>query len=255
MQTTGWAAFAAVLFWLVPFLAGKQFRLGSSKGRRKWLSMAAGIAIAYIFVDLLPQMSHMQASFAAAAEGKGLPAPEFRVYFSALLGFLTFYAIHTAIAEAGERDLQEGSSALQYVDFLGFAGYCGLMGYLLAVEPGGLLSIALYAVAMFFHLWLVDHSLRREHGDRYDRAGRWIIVFGLLAGWIAGASGLTSDSVVPTMMGFIGGGVVINSVRGELPGTGEGRLLPLVAGALGYALLLIAVELTKGKGHHAAFVR
>jgi hypothetical protein len=41
------------------------------------------------------------------------------------------------------------------------------------------------------------------------------------------------------LFGFIAGGVVINSVKGELPEEGEGRFWPFCLGAGGYALLLI----------------
>jgi hypothetical protein len=42
---------------------------------------------------------------------------------------------------------------------------------------------------------------------------------------------------LPTLMGFISGGVALNSVKGEMPEEGQARMLPFVAGALGYALL------------------
>jgi zinc transporter ZupT len=94
---------------------------------------------------------------------------------------------------------------------------------------------------MFFHFWVVDHSLRTEHGAFYDSFGRWLIASAVLAGWALGIAGVTSDFVLPTLMGFLGGGVVVNSIKKELPEKGEGRALPFVLGALGYALLLLLV--------------
>ena len=64
---------------------------------------------------------------------------------------------------------------------------------------------------------------------------------GILAGWSVAAAGLSSEMVLPTLMGFIAGGVVLNSVKGELPEEGEARVGPFVAGAFGYALLLLLV--------------
>ncbi|HMF76029.1 MAG TPA: hypothetical protein VK604_10240, partial [Bryobacteraceae bacterium] len=75
---------------------------------------------------------------------------------------------------------------------------------------------------------------------------------GIVAGWVVGSLNLPSDVLVPTLMGFIGGGVVMNSIRAELPERGEGRLLPFVVGAFGYAMLLMLIELAEKNGHAGA---
>ena len=47
-------------------------------------------------------------------------------------------------------------------------------------------------------------------------------------------------------MGFIAGGVVINSVKGEMPKEGHARVGPFVAGAFGYALVLLMFGWRRG---------
>jgi hypothetical protein len=253
MKNADLESFAAVLLWLIPFLAGEHLRWGASTHRRRWLSLAAGIAIAYVFVDLLPQMNRMQEAFTAAAEGKGLPLPEFRVHASALLGLILFYTLQNMVSVS--RAQPEGVSPLfRRLDICGYAAYCGLMSYLLVMDAkSSLVSLALYGMAMFFHFWLVDHSLRREYAEIYDRRGRWVIVIGILAGWVVGISGLASDVWVPTLLGFVGGGVVMNSLRAELPEKGKGRALPFVLGAVGYALLLMTIEIAEKQEFAGAF--
>ena len=56
------------------------------------------------------------------------------------------------------------------------------------------------------------------------------------------ALGSVVGLLLPTLMGFIAGGVVLNSVKGELPEEGEARVGPFVAGAVGYALLLLLLD-------------
>jgi len=237
------ATLIIALIWMLPFVLGYRFRLGARPLRRAWLSAAGGMAIAYVFVDLLPEMQRSQDSFSAAAAGREFPFPHYRVYTSALIGFLLFYALENMAvvtrpeeAAGGEQD----RPVVYWSHITGFAVYCGLMGYLLRADADRrVLSLAAYAVAMFCHFWIVDHSLRAEHGARYDRSGRWMLAGGIAAGWVLAASGLSSDLVLPTLMGFIAGGVVINSVKGELPEQGQARVVPFVAGACGYALLLL----------------
>ena len=246
MYTGNFTSLVAAFSFLLPFALGKHLRIGDSRSRRGWLSAAGGIAIAYVFVDLLPQMNRMQEIFSAASSGLSLPFPEYRVYTSALAGFVLFYALENmaAISRPGRQEKGEREcSAACWVHILGFALYSALMGYLLHEETKQKsISLLLYSLAMFFHFWIVDHSLRREHGGFYDRFGRWLLASGVLAGWVLGSLGLFSEFLVPTLMGFIGGGVVINSIKEELPEKGEGRVTPFILGAFGYALLLLLME-------------
>ena len=51
--------------------------------RRRWLSVAAGISTAYVFVQLFPEMSKAQEVFTKATAGSRLPFAEQRIYTSA----------------------------------------------------------------------------------------------------------------------------------------------------------------------------
>jgi hypothetical protein len=231
------------LCWTVPFMLGGRLRLGASPSRRAWLSAAGGTAIAYVFVDLLPEMQRMQGIFSDASAGQPFPFPHYRVYSSALIGFVFFYALENlaVTTRPAQREGAEQDRPLVYWFHVGgFAVYGALMAYLLREDADArALAMVPYGVAMFCHFWIVDHALREEHGPRYDRSGRWLMTAGILAGWTVAALRVTSDLVLPTLMGFIAGGIVINSVKGELPEQGHARVGPFVAGAFGYALVLL----------------
>jgi hypothetical protein len=232
------------LCWIAPFAVGSRVSWGKVRSQRMWLSAAGGSAIAYVFVDLLPEMQHMQERFSTAAADHAFPFPHYRVYTSALAGFLGFYAIeHLAVASRAESGGKPAERPLVYaLQIAGFAVYAGLMAYLLREDADArALSLIPYGVAMFCHFWVVDHALRQEHGRRYERNGRWFIAAGIVAGWIIAALEISSDFVLPTLMGFIAGGVVLNSIKGELPEEGEARVGPFVGGAVAYAWLLLVV--------------
>jgi len=200
-----------------------------------------------VFIDLLPQMNRMQDMFTTAAAGHALPFPEFRVYTSAMVGFVLFYVLENMVvfSRSRRREKEQEDRILTFwIHLLGFALYCAVMGYLLRGEARrGILSFVLYSLALFVHFWIVDHSLRITHGAPYDDSGRWLIASGIFVGWALGLLGLASGLALPTLLGFIGGGVVVNSMKDELPGKGEGRAGPFVLGAFGYALLILLVEL------------
>ena len=114
--------------------------------RRRWISAAAGISVAYVFVDVLPELGAQQRVFAEATGNAPLLFVEERMYGLALLSFVVFYGLDYMVlskhgqrrdaAASGERD------AVYWLHLLGFAAYSGLIGYLL-VERAGRGSLAL----------------------------------------------------------------------------------------------------------------
>jgi hypothetical protein len=221
--------------------------IGVKTHRRRWLSVAAGIATAYVFVHLFPEMFEAQKVFTKATGGSRLPFAEQRVYTSALAGFILLYGLEHLVSTSRERRreerMTEGKGDLIYLLHIGgFAIYGGLVSYLMVKEgERGLLFLILYFVAMFLHFLGADHSLRREHGRLYDRSGKWVLAGAVLTGWVVGSLSSIPDTVLATLQGFVGGGVVINSMIMELPKENEGRFWPFCGGALGYALILLLI--------------
>ena len=224
---------------------GERLHLGRIGSRRAWVSAAAGVAVAYVFIDVLPELSERQTAFLEQVTGRGLAAPEYRGYLAALLGFVLFYGLEKmALAsrtEALDLGHEHGESSRVYrIQVAGFAAYSALIGYLLVERAEqGLLSLSLYSVAMALHFLVTDHALIHEHGQPYLTSGRWVLALAVLLGWAIGVLAPLSVSVMVVLFGFIAGGVVINSVKGELPEEGEGRFWPFALGAGGYALLLM----------------
>jgi len=245
MDTLG--SLVAAILLAATFILGGHLELGVKTHRRRWLSVAAGIATAYVFVHLLPEMAKAQEAFTKATAGSGLPFPARRVYTSALVGFVVLYALEHLVsrfrARRREEKVMEGKGDLVYwVHIGGFALYGGLVSYLMVDEgKRGPHFLVLYFVAMFLHFLGADHSLRREHGGLYDRSGKWILAGTVLGGWVVGSLSSISVTVLSTLQGFVGGGVVINSMIMELPKENEGRFWPFCAGAVGYALICLLI--------------
>ena len=236
-----------VILLAATFILGGYLDIGARAHRRRWLSLGAGIATAYAFVQLLPEMAEAQKAFSEAAVGTRLLFPERRVHIAALLGFILLYGLEHLVSKAREQRREErvteGKGDLTYwLHIAGFAVYGALVSYLM-IDLGrrGLPFLILYFVAMSLHFFGTDHSLRREHGALYDRSGKWILAGAVLAGWIIGSSTSIPVTYLSTLQGFVGGGVVISSVIMELPKENEGRFWPFFVGAVGYALIILLV--------------
>jgi hypothetical protein len=215
--------------------------------RRRWISAAAGISVAYVFVDVLPELGAQQRVFAEATENARLLFLQERMYALALVSFVVFYGLDHMVlskreqrrhaADTGERD------AVYWVHLIGFAAYSGLVGYLLVERAQrGLLPLAAYTFAMAVHFLVVGHSLAEEHGLQHRSSGVWLLALSVLAGCVLGSTTQLSETIVARMFAVLAGGVVITSLGHELPGERQGRFWPFCLGAVLFALALFASE-------------
>jgi hypothetical protein len=210
--------------------------------RRRWVSVAAGVSVAYVFVDVLPELGAQHRTFRRAA-GEGLLFAEQRIYVLALLSFVVLYGLeHMVLASRQRRHEAAAAGTADPVYWLhlgGFAAYSALIGYLLVERAErGTVVLAVYGLAMALHFLIVDHSLREEHGRVYDHGGHWVLAASVLAGWVVGAAMPLSEVVFARLFAVLAGGVVITSLKAELPGERDGRFWPFCLGAAAYAVLL-----------------
>jgi hypothetical protein len=207
--------------------------------RRSLISFAAGMAAAYVFVRLMPELHGARGAFVESVSAT-LRHDGMAIYFVALLGFLAFYGLdhlRARLSESGESE--EGSAAFK-LHIGGFAAYVGLVGYLLVrnLEESGA-STALYAIAIAFHFLAVDHSLQEEHAAAYRRVGRWVLAGMCMLGWAAGLLFALPHHVLALLLAFLSGGVIMNSAIMELPSEKDGRFIPFVVGGVAYGLVLL----------------
>ena len=243
---------------LGPFLAALvlagvyALRIGAGAGelaeriwrRRRWVSAAAGVSVAYVFVDVLPELAAQSAAVRKVA-GESVWFIEERVYFLALLAFVVMYGIeHIVLSRRRHREgrgTAEGRDAVYWLHLAGFAPYSLLIGYLLIERADrGMLSLALYAMAMAVHFVVVNHALAEEHGEVYRRHGHWVLALAVLAGWGLGNAVEIGPIAFARLFALLAGGVVITSLKAELPGEREGRFWPFCLAAILFALVLIA---------------
>jgi hypothetical protein len=212
--------------------------------RRRFESAAAGISVAYVFVDLLPELGAQHEHFVRAMGAEGLYFAEQRVYVLALISFVVLYGLEHIVLAAREKTKdatgERSSRALYYLQLFGYLGYAFLIGYLVVERAErGAAALAVYGFAMAVHFLIVDHSLEDEHGALYGRAGRWFLSAGPIAGWLIGTLAPVSEVTLARLFAILAGGVVITSLRAELPNERNGRFWPFVLGALIFAAVLL----------------
>ncbi len=238
------AALIAALALVVVHLYSGSLRFLDVVPRSGWLSAFGGISVGYVFVHLLPELAEGQETLEKSGTGTLLGYLEHHVYLVALLGLATFYyverqSVDSRRARRERTGEDQTSSAAFRLSIASFATYNLLVGYLLLHgEFAELEALGLYTVALGMHFVVNDFGLREHHKEEYDHSGRYVISAAVLVGWILGLLVEIPEAAIAVIVAFIGGGVILNVLKEELPGERRARFLPFVVGAASYAALL-----------------
>lgn len=160
-----------------------------------------------------------------------------------MLSFVALYGREHSVLSATERrrDLVAAGAgdAIYRLHLRGFAAYRALIVSSVVERAGlGAVPLAGYTLAMALHFCIVDHSLGEEHGRQQRRTGRWILAASGLAGWVIGTAMPISEATLTRPFAVLGGGIVITSLKAELPDDRRRRLWPSLLGASADALRL-----------------
>lgn len=216
----------------------------SAAPRSRWLSLAGGISVAYVFVHILPELARRQERI---AEFQAPPAQhlEGEVYLAALVGLLVFYTLERATLRPRTQGAEEGGEAgsgtgVFWVQIGTFALFSVLIGYLLMhPEEPDAWSVLVFFFAIGAHFVVLDHSLLLDHAQSYERIGRWVLAAGVAIGWLVGLVVQVHEVVVGLLFAFVAGAIILNVLKEELPSESQSRLWPLLLGAAGYSTLLL----------------
>ncbi|WP_226042537.1 ZIP family metal transporter [Natrinema sp. DC36] len=229
----------AIALALVHLFAGR-LGFGGRFPRSRWLSIAGGVSVAYVFVHLLPEVGEAAATL--AEHGNPTVFAEHHGYLIALLGFVTFYGLeHLARRSNTDSDgiVKLAGTDVFWIHVGSFAAYNAIVGYLLWDRELG--SVLLFTVAMALHFLVTDDSLRDHHGKPYHRRGRWVLSASVLAGFAGGYVLEDTELLIAVFVPFLAGGIILNVIKEELPSDRESRFWAFAGGAAGYAALLLFV--------------
>ena len=245
--------------------------------RSRWLSAAGGISLAYVFLHLLPELAEGQEVLMEGGHGLSFLEFEiYGLAMVGLLAFYGTERMVRRGEHIGREDIDDhphddvrkGEEADEHPAFwlhlACFALYNAIVGYLLLHRGGGhggaaeghgaeaagseapalamgqgeAALLLTFAVAMALHFLVTDYGLREDFRRGWMRTGRWVLSASLVAGWLLGAFTELPEIWVLGLVALLGGGVILNVLKEELPEERQSRFGALVAGAAGYAALL-----------------
>lgn len=208
--------------------------------RSRFLSFAGGVAVAYVFLHILPELSEHKQTFAQEL-GVSERQAEAWVYLVAFIGLAAFYGIERAVKLSRKANSNDRVGAeLLWLHVASFTLYNMLVGYLLVHrEENSVRSLMLYTVSMSLHFVTTDYGMRHDQKEQYDLAGRWMIAGAVLVGWGVGMFTSLPEIAIGFLFAFLAGGIVLNVLKEELPEERQSRFWPFALGGVFYALLLL----------------
>ena len=228
--------------------------------RSRWLSLAGGVAVAYAVVHLLPELAEVHRALADLPGADRAWAREHGGYLVALTGLTCFYGLERLAARTGDRpavgdhaenpagDRPAADSAenppvpVFWLHVGSYALYNVLFGALLVDrEDAAARDLALFGCAIALHFVVNDHGLRSHHPVLYPRYGRYLVAAAVPAGWAVGAFAPLPPAALDAALGFLIGGVLLNTFKEELPAERQSRFWAFAGGCAAYAAVLAAV--------------
>lgn len=199
----------------------------------RFLSFAAGISFAYVFVDLLPAIQKGQPILKRTFD-PFLPYFDRHAYVVALFGVLFYYGLHTSVKGPSKKNF-----------WLGLVGYM-LFNFFLGTSLADssnpeIQPLSLFVIAFGMHYFIADHNLSMRDPDLYDHRARWGLASALFLGYVVGRFSSLPDAVVALTISFIAGGVLLNSLRYELPKRTHLGFSSFVLGALLYTGVVLSI--------------
>jgi hypothetical protein len=209
--------------------------------RSRWLSVASGVSVAYVFFHLLPDLNARQEVFSKI---NALNFLEHHVYLVALSGLTIFYGLERLVKRSRLYNIKLGKDMADlgvfWVHIASFALYNALIGYLLLHrEELNIYSLLFFSIAMGLHFVVNDYGLRQHHKHIYHNIGRWILAAAIIVGWVIGTRFNIPEAAIAVLFAFLAGGIILNVLKEELPEERESRFWAFALGAIAYATLLI----------------
>ncbi len=236
--------FSAAILAMVHIVSGRFTALHGTP-RSRWLSFGGGLAVAYVFVHLLPEVNELQ-NKTEERYGSGHWYWRHHLYLVGVAGLALFYAIEVA-AKRTRQPRSDGEDRSALVVFWPHMGllflYTGFIGYFLVHRASDTFTkLLIFTIILALHLAGTDRALREDYKSLYQQIGRWVLAGGVLAGWIFGRFSTLQELPYGIILAVLAGGVTLNAIKEELPQEQKTRLWPFLVGSIGCAFALAAIQ-------------
>jgi hypothetical protein len=213
-------------------------------------SFAGGLAVAYVFLHLLPELVEGNEAIGEALDDVVQTSPllDLAIFLVALAGFTIFYGLERLAEGHGDgapvAGTERTSNGGVYALHLGsFMVYNALITYTMALRlRTGIDFALLFTAAMGLHFVLTDRGLEQHYPRRFDHRSRLGLAGALLVGWgLSAVFAPTSTVLVALLTALLGGSILLNVFKEEIPSNRGSSFAWFLTGLTLYSALLTLV--------------
>ncbi|MCE7794431.1 hypothetical protein K8O68_18785 [Salipaludibacillus sp. CUR1] len=230
-------AFITGLLFIIIHLMTNKILPRSRMKRNKWLSFSAGVAASYVFMYILPALHEEQADF-----GEEALTMESELYVFGLIGMLIFFAIQNAASYYRRTEEGKKEGTFFWVQLSFFSIYNMLVAYIVISSEVEGVQAAFYSVAIGMHFVAVAHDLWLKDNKRYNRYGRFVLVLGIIAGWLFGMFLQLTPLALSIVFAFISGAMILNVMRFEVPLAKNTHFPSFAFGSVSYSIVVLLLK-------------
>lgn len=212
--------------------------------RSRWLSFAGGIAVTYVFLQLLPELTRAQQK-TAEQYGSGGWLRERLLFLVALAGAAALFGIERAAKRTKQLRKEHGEEerSAAWVFWLHaplMSVYVAFIAYLL-LHRERLSQVAVLGLIMALHFSGIAVALADDYRSLYSRRGRWVLAAAVLAGGAFSYFRTLPEMVHHLVLSALAGAVIFSVIKEEIPPEQQSRFWAVAAGiAVAAALLWVA---------------
>ncbi|PSB01225.1 hypothetical protein [Merismopedia glauca] len=210
---------------------------------RHWLSFGGGVAIAYVFIDILPSLQQAEMAIERSGEAIAISMMH-QVYLLALIGLIIFYGLEM-LAEMQSPKMKEAAINKKlpiptvFWLHIGFSAISNALFSYLLNHTASTVECLLLFVAVAFQYTINDRNLRQHNPRGYDKIGRWLLAGAILTGWGLRLVIPMGEVAIALLKAFLAGGLILNVLKRELPDRSESCFWSFICGAGFYSSILL----------------
>lgn len=192
--------------------------------RKWWLSFSGGAAVAYVFIHLIPELHKI-----TGVAGESI------TFSLTLLGTIVYFGA----AKFVKQSKNTPDSRLAFtVQMTTLAPYFFIVGYFLE-RFNTLTALGSYTVAIGIHLVGFGYDLKEDHKEKYTHWVAGILAVFLIIGTITSYLYKFDELILSLLLAFITGGILLNSIKEEIPTINQSRFWAFAASAIAVGILLL----------------
>jgi len=219
----------ATLVFIVAHMASPRMYSLQVAVRDRAASFSGGLAVAYVCLNLLPEIGDGREYFGN------------HIYGVTLLGLLGFYGLDVWIERSPSRPRGATSYNL-YTAVLGF--YNVLIVFTLSLNLPNRIGLTLiYALSIGLHLTSSNFYLLETDRAKFTSQGRYVMVGAVIVGYALGQLRRPHEAVVDLLTAAVAGFMFFQIFRRELPDTTEAEFKPFLIGSIGFMVAHVLITL------------